>query len=107
MKRNVPVRRVNRKRRRERFNSAFGEKVLWLVTLPCALPGCLHRWQHVVAAHVKSRGAGGTSKHLIPLCRLHHDYQHRIGIKSFAAEFHVDLHALAEKYEDMWAAGIY
>jgi hypothetical protein len=50
----------------------------------------------VDVAHVKTRGAGGGDRNnVIPLCRLHHARQHRIGIRSFAIEHGLDLPAFA------------
>jgi hypothetical protein len=59
----------------------------------------------VEAAHTKSRGAGGKSKHLIPLCRAHHTEQHLLGIKTFAMKHGLDLKHEAELYETMWISG--
>ncbi|MCA9636547.1 MAG: hypothetical protein KC420_11020 [Myxococcales bacterium] len=49
------------------------------------------------AAHVRSRGAGGTRRDLVPLCQRHHSEQHRIGIKTFAERHSLDLTAEAQR----------
>jgi len=68
----------------------------WIRSLPCAVSGCLWRWQRVECAHVKSRGAGGDDvANCVPLCMSHHRYQHQIGIRSFEREYGLDLSAAA------------
>jgi hypothetical protein len=53
------------------------------------------------AAHVRSRGAGGNDEaNLVPLCRDHHQEQHRIGIRSFETRYGLDLKAEAHA---LWA----
>jgi hypothetical protein len=57
-----------------------------------------------VAAHVKSRGAGGPDRgNILPLCRAHHQEQHAIGIRSFEARYHVDLAQIAAEYATDYA----
>ena len=54
-------------------------------------------------AHMKSRGAGGDARHLVPLCRDCHMRQHSKGIITFFAENNVSDHMeLAEIYEQRW-----
>lgn len=114
LKREKGVKRVNRKRREERFKIAFGDKLSWVQSLPCAVDSSECKYARRLsasenegayyseAAHTKSRGAGGTSKHLIPLCTRHHLEQHGLGIKTFAAKYGLALHDLAEFYEHLW-----
>ena len=54
----------------------------------------------IQAAHVQSRGAGGTSKDVVPLCSVHHAEQHVFGIQSFQRKYRLDLQALAA---ETWA----
>jgi hypothetical protein len=76
-------------------DDAFRE---WIREQPCAITGCITR-REIECAHVKARGAGGDDlENCLPLCRTHHQYQHTVGIKSFAKEFHVDLAELARQY---------
>lgn len=53
----------------------------------------------VDAAHIKSRGAGGsdTPDNLIPLCRGHHIMQHRTGWLEFCETFPTVLQYLKQK----------
>lgn len=88
------------------------EYVAWIRTLPCTNAGRAEYYDAWVAAgrpadnsddrriieaaHVRSRGAGGADVgNTVPLCRICHREQHRIGIKSFEAKYGVDLKALA------------
>jgi hypothetical protein len=50
---------------------------------PCCVAGCRNKAQ---AAHIKSRGAGGSDvpKNLVPICESHHEFeQHIIGWRRF------------------------
>lgn len=99
-----------RKRRQERHERQYGGPYAdWIRSLPCearnvrAFPGswlgggCLGR---IHAAHVRSKGAGGVAEHLVPLCMLHHDESHVIGIRTFEARHELDLTAAARR---LWA----
>jgi hypothetical protein len=104
-----PLKKVNSKRRRKASQIAFGEgggKAAWIRSRRCALfglEGCGRgAWSSTEAAHVKSRGAGGDSTHLIPLCRKHHHEQHQLGILTFARRYAVELDAMAVFYESEW-----
>lgn len=48
-------------------------------------------------AHVKSRGAGGTYRDIIPLCHRHHQEQHTIGILTFARKYNTTLEEMEEE----------
>lgn len=67
--------------------------------LPCAVGGEFCE-THVHAHHVRSVGAGGTEKDLVPLCAVHHQELHTIGRWTFLSKYGVDLSALAER---LWA----
>lgn len=96
MSRGKPIRKRNPRTGGKRFPKRRDEAYRdWIRTLPCCLTGCVTR-SRVECAHVRSRGAGGDDVgNCVPLCRSHHDWQHRDGIKSFQAHFHVDLAAIA------------
>lgn len=50
-------------------------------------------------AHLpKTRRLGGDLDNVIPLCRYHHEEQHRMGVKSFAAKYDFDLAKLARAW---------
>lgn len=50
----------------------------------------------IQAAHVRSRGAGGDRRSLVPLCAGHHEELHRRGIETWQSRYGLDLHAIAE-----------
>lgn len=102
--------KANRKRARVRNEKAFGSKAAWVRTLPCVV-GVSERFRFdgdpqceggMEASHVKSRGAGGTSKDLAPMCAKHHHRFHQWGRATFAATYNLDLPALAAQYEAIW-----
>jgi hypothetical protein len=93
-------RKPNPERRQARHAAAYGEHAVFVRTLPCAV--CLRR--PVDAAHVRSRGAGGTAADLVPLCREHHAEQHTVGIATFQRRHGLDLPALART---LWDAADY
>ncbi len=76
----------------------------WLRTQRCCVPGCRSgAGGRIHAAHVRSRGAGGADpNNLVPLCAVHHAYQHTIGAKAFAARVGVDLKREAKTYWHAW-----
>lgn len=92
------MKQTNSKRRAQRERDHFGPKAAWIRTLPCIVCG----QGPSQACHAKSRGAGGTSDHLVPMCHKHHHEQHRVGVKTFNAEHGIDLMAEAEHYERAW-----
>lgn len=52
----------------------------------------------VQAAHVRSRGAGGTAKDMVGMCWFHHQVeQHGDGIKTFQKKYGIDLEAEAAR----------
>jgi putative HNHc nuclease len=71
----------------------------WLRTKPCCVPPVWEAIAHPSeAAHVHARRNGGDVANAVPLCPTHHAEQHRMGIKSFAAKYALDLDALARRY---------
>ena len=79
LNRNTPMKRVNRKRKARmrvvHYTAGMGYDD-WIRSHPCA---CCGRQDHIEAAHVKSRGAGGTAQDMIPLCCFCHHDQHKGG----------------------------
>ena len=67
-------------------------------SLPCSVPGC--EISPIHAHHVKTRGAGGTAKDLVPLCYVHHAEWHTIGRYTFDRKRGTKLEEYAGK---LWA----
>ena len=59
----------------ERREQNFGEKAVDVRRMSCLICGVVPSDAH----HEPSRGLGGTSKSLTPLCRRHHIVRHDIG----------------------------
>jgi len=93
LNRKTPIKKANAKRKRTRFARAYasGDNVARIQAMPCVVCGRAPS----EAAHVRSRGAGGTWRDIVPLCRDHHRIQHAMGIRSFEERFDVDLAAIA------------
>lgn len=98
--RKTKLRQRNPERLARLRRKQFGEHADFIRSLPCALRG------HDAgicgpseAAHVRSRGAGGTAKDLVPLCQRHHAEQHSMGILTFQEHYEIDLQAIAD---DLW-----
>lgn len=82
----------------------FGGKAEWIRSLPCAT--CPRR-PPSDPSHVKTRGAGGKAKHLIPQCHEDHVEFHSAGIETFHERRGLasgTLLALAEEYSARWEA---
>jgi hypothetical protein len=94
MKRANPERLA--KRRAEQFGDA-GEEIRWM---PCCVPSCIGPLPSD-PHHAKSRGAGGTSRDLVPLCHPHHVEIHAIGRRTFESRHRVDLAAEAQRIAGM------
>ncbi|RUP35810.1 MAG: hypothetical protein EKK60_16890 [Gordonia sp. (in: high G+C Gram-positive bacteria)] len=89
LKRKTRLAPVNRKRAAARRAEAFGGRGEAVRGMACLVgQGCHGR---IHAAHVRSRGAGGTRRDLVPLCELHHREQHQRGIRTFEAAHGLDL----------------
>lgn len=69
----TPLAPVNRRRRAQRHARDFGDHAQRIRVLPCDLCGASPPSD---PHHAKSRGAGGTKRHLIPLCRRDHQRVH-------------------------------
>lgn len=104
-KRSKPVKPKNAKRAAERLRKNFGDRAELVRSMrclvetdsPCPTP-CQGR---SVAAHVKSRGAGGDRRDLCRLCWGHHEEQGRIGIRSFQERYRIDMVAEAVRISEL------
>jgi hypothetical protein len=107
--RKTRVKARNAKRKGHRFPGNVDEAYReWIRSLPCQLarPSC---FGPVQPAHVQTRGAGGLDRgNIVPLCAMHHQRQHLLGIKSFQRVYGLDLAAIArnlgERYTPTEAA---
>jgi hypothetical protein len=99
-KQRTPIRQRNPKRLRKRRGLEFGEKAVWIRTLPCVL--CKRRpslEDPMTASHVKSRGSGGKSDSLVPMCpRCHGEYECRKAHYNMAHS----LPEIARRLEALW-----
>jgi hypothetical protein len=113
LKEGKPLKKKNVRRASERFTEAFGcggRKAEFVRARPCIVFAWSDRPQNkrdgctgnIEAAHTRSRGSGGDSTHLIPLCTAHHHEQHTRGVETFAAKYGLELEKLAAKYESDW-----
>lgn len=91
--RKTTVRRVNQERRAARFERCYGQRGWHIRRMQCIVPNCFVA--PIAAAHVVSRGAGGTKRDLVPLCFRHHREQHDVGIKSFEEKYDLSLRTAA------------
>lgn len=94
--RRTRLRPVNRERRLERYAAAYGDRGALVRAMPCVCRGNECEGP-IEAAHVRSRGAGGTRRDLVPLCSRHHLQQHSKGIRTFECETGIDLAAAAAR----------
>jgi hypothetical protein len=69
LRRHTPLKSVNRKRKAKRYARDFGDHAQRIRQLPCDLCGSPPPSD---PHHAKSRGAGGTARHLLPTCRPCH-----------------------------------
>lgn len=58
-------------------------------------------------SHLKTRGAGGTDEHVVPMCRKHHDELGGVnsGIATFQARHEIDLFAIAAAIHEVIQKG--
>jgi hypothetical protein len=91
---------INRKRRAERHEAAYGDdsRIQWMHTFGCCVCGA----RPIEIAHVKSRGAGGTADDTVVMCARHHSEQHQVGVLTFQARHEIDLTAKAAHYARLW-----
>ncbi len=84
------LKKYNRERRKKLYETQFGSYAAIIRAMPCCVCGA----RPSDPAHVKTRGAGGTKKDLVPLCRRCHTEQGN-SIKTFQRKHDIDLVALA------------
>lgn len=97
--RRTPIRKRNRKRAEKRREAAFGTKADWIRGLPCV---CCGLPAPSDPHHVISRGAGGDSRHLVPLSRICHTELHTVGRTTFERRRGLNLTDAAEKLHEQW-----
>lgn len=90
---------VNRKRKAALWATQYGS--LARVIAVKALPSVVSGRTPCVNAHVRSRGAGGTYRDIVPLTDAEHRELHAIGIASFQAKYNVSLTAEAARVSGM------
>lgn len=97
-----PLRRVNPRRKRERFERAYLSPayVAFIRWTGCVVRGCNRT--PVRACHRKSRGAGGTWRDLFGGCDDHHAEQHAVGNREFERRHGLDLAAVCDRNVMEW-----
>jgi hypothetical protein len=99
---------VNRARRAKRFAATFGgpERVAWINSLPCLCegrhPNCSGP---TVTAHVRSRGAGGTWRDVVPLSSGCHAAQHAAGWGRWHELAGLDLGSARDRADELATRG--
>lgn len=89
LNRNTRMAPVNKERKAKAFAKDFGPLAFHVRTHACVC--CGSDASNTQACHVKSKGAGGHawnddgSGNLLPMCGVHHRYQHDHGWKALAA----------------------
>ncbi len=106
LKRKARLPRANAQRAAKRRADAFGPQAEWCRKAPCCACssiGVVLSFGKAEAFaiqsdphHVRSRGAGGTDKDCVPLCREHHQEVHRIGRDTFDAKHGISLRKVAD-----------
>lgn len=104
LERKTPMKRRNKQRRKKLHREHYGTKAAYVRSHPCCV--CA-RPAPSEPHHIPSRGAGGTSKDLVPLCGTSvaegregcHAEFHRLGAETFQARHKVDLVAKAALFE--------
>lgn len=103
-----PLRAKNAKRAASTFARTMHseERVVFVHSLPCIVPGCVRR--DIECAHIFTDGMGRKAGYefTVPACRGHHrtrnDSMHALSYDEFEAEHRVDLLALAADVERIW-----
>lgn len=96
--RNTPMKAVNPERNAKRYARDFGSKADWIRDKPCLVCGTKPSDPH----HWPTRGAGGTSKDLIPLCRTHHVEFHTMGVDTWQDTYQRDIDIETAIYHQQW-----
>lgn len=108
LKRHTPLRKVNLERREREWERAYGsqDRVSWVRSLPCAVPGCTN--QPSQNAHVNPEGdpsgmgRKGDACQVIPLCRAHHAEYHQDGQRTFNDRHRIDVDLIAVSVACRW-----
>lgn len=99
-------RKRNRARRDAEFIRCYGseERVLFVQSLACVVPGCQRRPSD--NCHWLNGGMGrkGPADSIFPACRQHHREEHSIGTVSFEQKYGLDLAEEARITEAKWRA---
>jgi hypothetical protein len=102
MLRRAPTRRKPRKAsERERIYGPKG-RVEFVQSLPCIVCQSFPSDNMHIKGDGVSRKAG--YQWIVPCCRTHHEDAHRIGIKTFARAFDIDLELAAIATQQQWLA---
>lgn len=84
----------------KKIRVADEEYLGWVRGKPCVI--CERRGE---PHHVKSKGAGGSDRQVVPLCRVCHTEIHKIGRKTFEGRHNVNLlsnaRTLYTQYKDI------
>lgn len=99
LRRGKPIRAINPERAKKREARSFGAKAGWLRSLACM--SCLAAPPND-CAHVRSRGAGGTSAETVPLCRRCHSLVHAVGWERATGETRDRWLIIAANLEAEW-----
>lgn len=98
------------KKPKRKTDRAFLDWITWHLCLSChgfekSVRSMVPEVPRVDPAHIKTRGAGGMDiGNVIPLCRAHHQEQHKIGVKTFGKKYGFDLKQMAEEYARLYKA---
>ena len=96
----TPLKKVNPKRKAKLFAEQYGGDYADLIRAMDCIVATSNCEGPMQATHVKSKGAGGKAKDLVPLCFFHHSLQHNMGILSFQNLYAIDLAAEAKRLWD-------
>jgi len=100
---------INRERRSTESQRAYGPSARrrWVQGLPCCVRGCANGW--IQNVHISPTGTGpsgigrkGDYKHVVPMCKTHHDELHRLGQKTFERKHDIDLDIQACATQGAW-----
>lgn len=117
LSRSSGIAKKNAKRRQSEFQRTYHSKarVAFVKGLPCVVCGI----SPCDNAHIEGGGMGRKADYdkIVPLCRVpadhpfgpgysrgHHSRFHDVGVKTFAADYRLDLPALAAETERKWQA---
>jgi hypothetical protein len=96
-----PRRRVLKIRVREPVQKVWPRHRRWVRSHGCCVPNC--QAAPIEFAHVRSAGNAGTAQkphdaYGVSLCRIHHDEQHRLGLRRFERKYAIQLSDLAARF---------